>query len=164
MTLLPREGLTIETIFSLFQVTVFNPFVTGPLSAVLLYFPQQVQFVLPRSIRHYVTTNMFLWSLRVLVGYGVIRKVNNYLSRMVLNNWTRDSWRHGKEVVLITGSGGGIGEAVALGLSASSAHVIAVDLFPPKKPFRKLPDSRINHPLLLKSSSIKRPLPQTRRH
>jgi nucleoside-diphosphate-sugar epimerase len=83
---------------------------------------------------------------------------------MVLNNWTRDSWRYGKEIVLVTGSGGRIGEAVARGLSAPSAHVIAVDLFPPKKPFRKLPYSRVNHPLLLKSSSIKRPLPQTRRH
>jgi hypothetical protein len=164
MTLLPREGLTIETIFSLFQGTVFNPFFTGPLHAVLLYFSQQVQSILPRSIRYYVTTNTFLWTLRALVGYGVIRALNNYLSRMVLNNWTRDSWRHGKEVVLVTGSGGGIGEAVARGLSASSAQVIAVDLFPPKKPFRKLPDSRINHPLLLKSSSIKRPLSQTRRH
>jgi hypothetical protein len=164
MTLLPREGLTIETVFSLFQGTVFNPFFTGPLHAVLLYFPQQAQSILPRSIRHYVTTNTFLWTLRVLVGYGVIRQLNNYLSRRVLNNWTRDSWRYGKEIVLVTGSGGGIGEAVARGLSASSAHVIAVDLFPPKKPFRKSPESRINHLLLLKSSSIKRPLPQTRRH
>jgi nucleoside-diphosphate-sugar epimerase len=60
---------------------------------------------------------------------------------MVLNNWTRDSWRHGKEIVLATGGGGGIGEAVVRGLSASSAHVVAIDLFPPKKPFRQLPDS-----------------------
>jgi hypothetical protein len=164
MTLLSREGLTIEAIFSLFQGTVFNPFFTGPLHAVILYFPQQVRSILPRSIRHYVTTNTFLWTLKVLVGYGIIRTLNNYLSRRVLNNWTPDSWRHGKEIVLVTGGGGGIGEAVARGLSASSAHVIAVDLMPPKKPFRKSSESRINHPLLLKSSSIKRPLPQTRRH
>jgi all-trans-retinol dehydrogenase (NAD+) len=160
MTLLPREGLTIEAIFSLFQGTVFNPFFTGPLHAVLLYFPQQVQSVLPRSIRHYITTKTFLWTLRVLVGYGVLRTLNNYLSRRVLNNWTRDSWRHGKEIVLVTGGGGGIGEAVARGLSASSAHVIAVDIIPPKKSFRKSPEPRINHSLLLKSSSIQRPLPQ----
>jgi all-trans-retinol dehydrogenase (NAD+) len=164
MTLLPREGLTIEAIFSLFQGTIFNPFFTGPLHAVLLYFPQQVQSVLPRSMRHYVTTKIFLWTLRVLVGYSVLRTLNNYLSRRVLNNWARDSWRHGKEIVLVTGGGGGIGEAVARGLSASSAHVIAVDIIPPKKPFRKSPEPRINHSLLLKSSSIKRPLPQARYH
>jgi hypothetical protein len=37
MTLLCRKGLTIETIFNLFQGTVFNPFFTGPLHAVPLY-------------------------------------------------------------------------------------------------------------------------------
>ena len=151
MALLPREDLTIEAIFSLFQSTVFNPFVTGPLSVVLLYFPQQVQSILPRSIRHYVTTNTFLWTLKVLVGYSVVRTLNNYLSRRVLNNWARDSWRHGKEIVLVTGSGGGARltncESPCSPSTYASMELAAMPISSASRPRRRTESSSVPDPM-----------------
>jgi NAD(P)-dependent dehydrogenase (short-subunit alcohol dehydrogenase family) len=56
----------------------------------------------------------------------------------MLNNFTGDSWQHGKEVVLVTGAAGGIGEAVVRAVAKSSAAVIAIDIKAPENPFRKI--------------------------
>jgi hypothetical protein len=128
MPLLPREGLTIEAVYGLFQRTLFDPLFIGIWLAAVLYFPQQVHYFLPTAIWHYVSTKSFLLALKGLFAYGAVRHFNNSVSRMVLNNWTRDPWKDGKEIVIVTGGSGGIGEATVRAISKSSAHVIAVDL------------------------------------
>ncbi len=138
MPVLPLEGLTLEVALTPLRLTLLEPILTGPILAGLLYFPEKIQRFLPAALRTYASSNAFLSALKIIVGFGLLRKVNNFLSRMTHNNWTRDHWRHGEEIVLVTGGSGGIGEAIARALSDSSAHVIAVDLFPPKTSFRKI--------------------------
>jgi len=135
MPLLPREGLTVEAVYGLFQHTLFNPLFTGLWLFAVLYLPQQVHYFLPTAIWKPASAPSFLFTLQLLFAYGAIRYGNNFLSSMVLNNWTKDPWRDGKEIVMVTGSSGGIGEAIVRGISKSSARVIAVDILPPKKPF-----------------------------
>ena len=137
---LPREGLTLEFLYSHMQRTILNPLVTGPLLLSLVYFPQELHSVLPAQAQQYLphlTSKACFTTLKVLLGLGLVRKANNYFSQLMLNNFNRDSWNHGKEVVIVTGAGGGIGEAVTRAIARSSAAVVALDLKAPEKPFRK---------------------------
>lgn len=137
---LPREGLTLEFLYSQVQATVLNPLLTGPLLLGIIFFPKELHSVLPiqqQQYLPYLTSKGCLTTLKVLLGLGIVRKANNYLSQLMLNGFTRDSWNHGKEVVIVTGAGGGIGEAVARAVAKSSAAVIALDLKAPEKPLRK---------------------------
>jgi hypothetical protein len=137
---LPREGLTLEFLYSHVQRTILNPLVTGSLLLGLLYFPRELHSVLPAQGQQYLphlTSKASFTTLKVLLGLGLVRKANNYFSQLMLNNFNRDSWNHGKEVVIVTGAGGGIGEAVARAVAKSSAAVIALDLKAPEKPFCK---------------------------
>jgi all-trans-retinol dehydrogenase (NAD+) len=48
--------------------------------------------------------------LSVLFGIGLLRKINDTLSRLVLNNFTMDkTWDWKKEVVVVTGGSAGMG-------------------------------------------------------
>lgn len=137
---LPREGLTWEFLYSQVQGTVLNPLLTGPILLGLVYFPKELHSVLPTQLQQFLphlTSKVCLLTLKALLGLGILRKANNYLSHLMLNSFTRDSWDHGKEVVIVTGAGGGIGEAVTRAIAKSSAAVIAVDINRPKTPFRK---------------------------
>jgi all-trans-retinol dehydrogenase (NAD+) len=138
---LPREGLTFEFLYSQVQGTLLNPLVTGPILISLVYFPRELHSILPTQLQQYLpqlTSKACLTTLKVLLGLGVVRKANNCLSQLMLNNFTRDSWNHGKEVVIVTGAGGGIGEAVVRAVAKSSDAVIALDIKPPEKSLRKL--------------------------
>ena len=137
---LPREGLTWEFLYSLVQGTVLNPLVTGPILFGLVYFPKELHSLFPSQLQHYLphlTSKTCLSTLKALFSLGIVGKANNYFSQLMLNNFTRASWNHGEEVVIVTGAGGGIGEAVTRAVAKSSAAVIAVDINPPKTPLRK---------------------------
>jgi all-trans-retinol dehydrogenase (NAD+) len=134
---LPREGLTLEAIFGLISHSALEPLVTGPLLLGILYYPEQVISVLPPNARGFIESAAFVSTLKVLLGCGAVRRINNFLSRVVLNNFTSDIWNAGKEIVVVTGASNGIGAAIAREISKTSACVIALDLYPPKQPFRK---------------------------
>jgi 3-oxoacyl-ACP reductase-like protein len=67
--------------------------------------------------------------VKVRLGRGVARKVNNFLSRIVLNNFTSDAWNFGKEIVVVTGASNGMGAAIVQEIAKTSASVIALDLY-----------------------------------
>jgi all-trans-retinol dehydrogenase (NAD+) len=134
--LLPREGLTLEAAANI-GLSILNPIFTGPLLLGLLYYPEQTQSFLPRGAQRYVGSAMVISSLKFLVGWGVLRKINSFLSRIVLNNFTTDAWKYGKEIVVVTGASNGMGAAITREVSMTSASVIALDLYPQEVPFRK---------------------------
>jgi all-trans-retinol dehydrogenase (NAD+) len=133
---LPREGLTWEAIFEFADRTALEPLIIGPILAGLLYYPDGVQSVLPSSARRYAASATFISTVKVLLACGVIRRINSILSRVVLNNFTSDSWNFGKEIVVVTGGSSGMGAAIVREVAKTSASVIALDLYPPAQPFR----------------------------
>jgi hypothetical protein len=137
---LPREGLTLEFWYSHVQGTLLNPLLTGPILFGLVYFPKKLHEILPTKAHQlfsHLISKAGLSTLKVLFGLGVMRWANNYFSHRMLNNFTSDTWNHGKEIVIVTGAGGGIGEAVVRAVADSSATVIALDVKSPKTPLRK---------------------------
>jgi all-trans-retinol dehydrogenase (NAD+) len=127
----------LEVIFGLVDHTALQPLITGPLLLGLLYYPENIQAVLPAYSRRYVTSSAFLSTVKVLLGWGLVRKINSYLSRVVLNNFTGDTWNFGKEIVVVTGGSSGMGAAITKEIAKTSASVIAIDLYPPTQAFRR---------------------------
>lgn len=161
-SILPREGLTLEALFTPVRLLALQPLVTGLGLYSLLHHRQQLQALLPPSIYRTVTTPGFINWLKVLLGLGILRKANNYLSQLVLNNFTSDTWKLGEEIVLITGGSSGMGELLVHKLAKSSAKIIILDLVPSQKPLRKSSllsifpavDSSFQHQMLSSISPI----------
>lgn len=76
-------------------------------------------------------------TLSFLLGIGALRKVNNLLSQLSLNNFCRDSYDWRKEVVLVTGGSGGLGDLLVRKLAKLCIKVISLDITPPKTPLRQ---------------------------
>lgn len=73
----------------------------------------------------------------LLLGIGALRKINSLLSQASLNNFHRDSYDWRKEVVLVTGGSGGLGDLLVRKLAKRSIKVISLDIMPPKAPLRQ---------------------------
>jgi hypothetical protein len=85
---LPQEGLTWEAIFGFINNSALESLITGPVLLGLLYYPEIVISILPSNSQRYVESAAFVSSVKILLGCGDARKVNNFLSRVVLNNFT----------------------------------------------------------------------------
>lgn len=70
----------------------------------------------------------------VLGALGLISFINSLLDNRALGNSSQTQWDWRKEIVLITGGSGGLGELVARKLAKCSVKVVVVDLQPPKTP------------------------------
>ena len=70
-------------------------------------------------------------SLIALLTIGLLRDVNKALNRLVLNNFTRDTWDWEKEIVLITGGSAGIGASMARMFAEKGIEVVILDIGPP---------------------------------
>lgn len=131
MPLLPREGITLETILQILSKTALQPLLTGP-----LLYATTLDILQPLLAAH--KKDALVKVLRVLLTIGILKSANNTLSKLVMNNWTADNWRKGEEIVLITGGGSGIGELMARDLAPWSKAVVVLDLTPPKMSLRKM--------------------------
>ncbi|KAI5797928.1 hypothetical protein DFH27DRAFT_624949 [Peziza echinospora] len=108
--LLPREGLTLDPLLALIRALIINPSILLPLLLLLK----------GTSAGQSLTLNHEIWvkRLRYLLYLGVFERVNAYLSRGAINNWTEDDgWDWEREVVVVTGGSSGIGRAVVEGVS-----------------------------------------------
>lgn len=117
---------------ALVQIPSLKTSITGSLLVVLLYFPQQLQSLLPTALHAVIASSRTITCLKAYFAFRCLQHLNYYLSDQVLNNWKNDAWRTGEEVVLITGGSGGMGEKMAIALSKSSKAVIILDIQPPK--------------------------------
>lgn len=128
---LPREGLTLEVVFAPLGWTLFEPIFTGVILMLLSYFPDQIKSCLPNTIQHYIYSTHIVFALKLLLGFGIVIKLNSNLSRLALNNYVTSTWDHGKEVVVITGGTGGLGKALAFAFAPSAAAVVILDIKEP---------------------------------
>ncbi|KAM0150444.1 hypothetical protein ACHAQE_008945 [Botrytis cinerea] len=114
----------------------FDPKLSGALLAAFLYYPDKLRSIIPTKIQPYIGSPALIRALKVLLVLGIVRGVNNKLSRLVLNNWKRNAkFIKSQEVVLITGGSSGIGESMAREFSSKGVKVVVMDVSPPKTPF-----------------------------
>jgi all-trans-retinol dehydrogenase (NAD+) len=75
-------------------------------------------------------------ALKSLLGIGIVRKAQNWLSHEVLNNFASDNtWDWPQEIVVMTGGCSGIGDHTVRQFAKRCVKVVVVDVVPPKKPF-----------------------------
>lgn len=122
------------------KLAISDPRATGALLLAILYYPEKLRSILPDKIYPVVTSERFISGLKVLLGLGVLRAVNNKLSQCVLNNWKNNAkFVKSQEVVLVTGGCSGIGMLMATEFAKMGTKVAVMDLAPPKATLRKLP-------------------------
>jgi all-trans-retinol dehydrogenase (NAD+) len=131
-SLLPREGLTVEALFAPIRLTLLQPFLIGPLLIGLHRYPTFAAKWLPPNVLEVVRSTHLLKGLGIIFGIGLLRKINNKLSQLVLNNFTKDtSWDWSKEIVVVTGGSGGIGACILRMFADKNIKVISLDVSAP---------------------------------
>lgn len=131
-SLLPREGLTMEALFAPIRLTLLEPLLMGPLLLGLHRHPTFAAKWLPPNVFKVVSSTHLLRGLGILFGIGLLRRVNNKLSKLVLNNFRKDtSWDWTKEIVVVTGGSGGIGASVVRMFAEKNIKVIILDVLAP---------------------------------
>ncbi|KAK4193327.1 hypothetical protein QBC35DRAFT_102862 [Podospora australis] len=119
---LPREGFKADTVLKIIRSTALNPKVILPLLLAAKYTKKGQDL----SILHPTAYSR----LKTLLVLGLIKWVNSYFSRGVLNSWQKDDYDWNREVVLITGGAGGIGGQVVQLLAEKGIHVVVLDIQP----------------------------------
>lgn len=134
-SILPREGLTVEAVFTPIRLTLLQPFITGSFLLAVYQFPTLVTRWLPLNVLKGLRSTRGLASLSFLFGIGLLRAINNLMSRLVLNNFTSDNtWDWSKEIVIVTGGSGGMGAAIVQMFAEKNITAIILDIAPPRTP------------------------------
>ncbi|KAK3310040.1 uncharacterized protein B0T15DRAFT_506756 [Chaetomium strumarium] len=119
---LPREGFKGDTVLKIIRSTALNPKLILPLLLLAKYTKKGENWAIlhPKAYSR----------LKTLLVFGLLRWINNYFSRGVLNNWVSDEYDWTKEIVLITGGAGGIGGQVVQLLAEKGIKVVVLDIQP----------------------------------
>ncbi|KZL64164.1 short chain dehydrogenase [Colletotrichum incanum] len=72
--------------------------------------------------------------LSLLFGIAAIRRVNSMVSVAALNNFTRDEYDWRRELVVVTGGSGGLGDRLIRKLAKNCVKVVSLDIVPPNDP------------------------------
>ena len=132
---LPAEGLTPEYLAAPLHKVLLQPIITGAVLASIRRSPERAEEILSSVTKKKVKLPLLVRALKILVGLGVFCRLNQLLNRASLNNFSRDQWDWGREIVLITGGSGGFGELMVRRFAQRGIKVVVLDLNPPVKPF-----------------------------
>ncbi|KAK1676775.1 hypothetical protein BDP55DRAFT_100680 [Colletotrichum godetiae] len=72
--------------------------------------------------------------LSLLLGIAALRKSNSLLSQATINNFTQDKYDWRRELVVVTGGSGGLGDKLVRKLAKNCIKVISLDVVPPRTP------------------------------
>jgi hypothetical protein len=120
------------------RLALFDPRVTAPLLIAILYYPEKLRSLLTIRLHPLISSPAFIKTLKVALGLGVLRGINNKLSQWVVNNWKSDAnFVKSQEIVLISGGTSGIGKVVAEYFAKQGVKTVVLDINAPKEPLRK---------------------------
>lgn len=134
---MPHPGLTLEAAYALIKHTAFELLVVVPLLWGLYWYLDFSRAWLSKTMPN-ASRDLVKSTLSVLLGLGVLRRINKILSQASLNNYTRDLYNWRREIVVVTGGSGGLGDVLVRKLAKHNIKVISLDIMPPKKPLRVL--------------------------
>ncbi|KAK4156948.1 hypothetical protein C8A00DRAFT_30154 [Chaetomidium leptoderma] len=119
---LPREGFKGDTVLKMIRNTALNPKLVLPLLLLTKFTKKGENWAIlhPKAYSR----------LKTLLVFGLIRWINSYFSRRVLNNWVADKYDWSKEIVVVTGGAGGIGGQVVQLLAERGIKVVVLDIQP----------------------------------
>lgn len=119
---LPREGFRADTVLKIIRNTALNPKLLLPLLLLVKYTKKGQDWAIlhPKAYS----------CLKNLLAFGLLRWINSYFSRGVLNNWVDDKYDWSKEIVVVTGGAGGIGGQVVQLLAERGIKVVVLDIQP----------------------------------
>lgn len=133
--LLDAVQLAIIMASSLVKYIALNPVATGPLLYLLTKAPPNIQQPVLQALRPYVSPQILaraVTALKWLVGLGLIRIVNRFLSELAQNNFRFRSEKHKydwpREIAVVTGAASGFGRLISEGFAAKGIRVMALDL------------------------------------
>ncbi|KAH6650694.1 hypothetical protein F5144DRAFT_608600 [Chaetomium tenue] len=119
---LPREGFKGDTVLKIIRNTALNPQVVLPLLLLTKYTKKGQDWAILHPLAYS--------RLKKLLVFGLVRWINNYFSRKVLNNWVDDKYDWSKEIVVVTGGAGGIGGQIVQLLAERGIKVVVLDIQP----------------------------------
>ncbi|KAK4031665.1 hypothetical protein C8A01DRAFT_41890 [Parachaetomium inaequale] len=119
---LPREGFKGDTVLKIIRNTALNPKLVFPLLLLAKYTKMGQDWAILHPLAYS--------RLKKLLVFGLIRWINNYFSRKVLNNWVDDKYDWSRELVVVTGGAGGIGGQIVQLLAERGIKVVVLDIQP----------------------------------
>jgi hypothetical protein len=139
------RGPQLEAVFPPIRLTTLQPVMTGPLLLLLLKYPLQAKPMLPPRFQEPANYLLLPTALKSLLGIGIVRKAQNWLSHEVLNNFASDNtWDWPQEIVVMTE------DAAALAITPSASLQSAVSKSSwstsslPRNPFQPTPSSTLS--------------------
>lgn len=77
------------------------------------------------------------YALAVLLGWTAVKKASRALGDAALNNYNHDKYDWRRELVLVTGGSGDMGDILVRKLAKNCVKVVSIDIVPPRTPLRK---------------------------
>lgn len=125
---------SIGDVLSLIDKTLLNPFLSAAIPFALHYLTPNKFVVTKRDgiIPYSIATPLpsLLYKSLLLLGFGIVLRVNRVLCRRALNNGVSARFTWDNEIIVVTGASGGIGAEAAKKLSARGSKVVVIDVIP----------------------------------
>ncbi|KAI2787839.1 Dehydrogenase RED2 [Penicillium oxalicum] len=125
-----REGLTVDVLSAALHRTVLSPWKVLPILALAQYTAKGRELLESRP--------QLLRVLHALAITAVISRLSSWFDRRTLNNGVSDHYDWNREVVVLTGGSGGIGQRIAQLLGSRGIKVAILDV---NAPTTQLPNS-----------------------
>lgn len=124
---------------SIISNTAFQPLLTGPLLYVLTKGSPQARDTILQyasSLPFDITSETSIKTIKWLFALGLFGKINGFLNRLALNNWTfgnsgGKAWDWPNEIMAVTGGSGGLGSEVIQRCAKTGMRVAIMDVSPP---------------------------------
>lgn len=123
-------GFTADVVSNVLHHTVLSPWKIIPILALAQYTSKGRELLESRP--------QLLKALKALASLAVLSRLTAWLDRRTINNGVQDHYDWNREVVVLTGGSGGIGQRIAQLLGARGIKVAILDITAPTNP---LPNS-----------------------
>ncbi|TDZ31029.1 Dehydrogenase RED2 [Colletotrichum spinosum] len=88
------------------------------------------------------------YALSLVLGLTVLKKANDLATTAVVNNLASDRYDWRRELVLVAGGSGPLGDRLVRKLAKNCIKVVSVDIVPPKTPLRECHPHQPPHQIL----------------